>query len=165
MRKIVFFIVTLAAVVASANAQNFEKGDWFLGAGASNLMLGSLFSKTASETALEMTVNGGYFLFDKMAVETQLTFDYEWYDHKCYSNYSFGADLRYYPVGNFFGAVGYAGTVSDNLPLSSYFMVIAGYDWFVSERVFFEPALCYWKRLTKNSLNSISLNLAVGVKF
>lgn len=75
MKKIILTIATLAAVAASATAQNFQKGDWFLGAGTSNLMFGRLFSKTVSETGLEMAVNGGYFLFDKVAVETILTFD------------------------------------------------------------------------------------------
>jgi len=166
MKKIVLTIATLVAVAASATAQNFKKGDWFLGAGTSNLMVGSLFTADDSETDLEASLNGGYFLFDKMAVETRLSFNGTWYNHEFDANYSFGAGLRYYPVGNLFGSASYLGTVAaKGFPVRSHLMTGIGYDWFVSDRVFLEPALYYSRKLIKGGYNSLFLSLAVGVKF
>ena len=160
-------------ITTGASAQNFEKGDWVLRADVSNLRLSHSFADQLSTTSFDAGVATGYFLADKLAVEAQLGLD--WSKIKgtdASSDFTFGAGVRYYPVGNLFARVGYAGRkrdgsdlTSSGRDLSSFLMAAVGYDLFLSDKVFFEPAVVYSDNLGKNEPQSLGLLLGLGVRF
>lgn len=155
----------MAAVALSigANAQDFSKGDWMLNASVSELNLD--FSSSA--TSLNIGANAGYFISNKFAVEAQLGVDYTKLDNvDGATNFAFGAGVRYYPVSNLFARARYLGTKLEGVDdLSSSLGVAVGYDWFLSEKVFFEPALEYRRGLGDGGGNNLGLSLGIGVKF
>lgn len=81
------------------------------------------------------------------------------------SSFTFGAGVRYYPVGDLFARIGYSGIVRKEADFSSALGVSVGYDLFLSDKVFFEPALSYSKNLSKLGNHNLGLSLGIGVKF
>ncbi len=166
MKKLL--IVTLAAVgvAVGAKAQNFEKGDWMIRADVSNLQLTQSFSDGFSLTSFDVGVNAGYFLTNRFAVEAALGLDYSKIKGADgVADFSFGADARYYPVGNLFAKVGYYGSVIEDSGVISYLGAWVGYDLFLSENVFLEPAVLYTRRLVEGGMNNLGLSLGFGVRF
>ncbi|MDR2912121.1 MAG: type IX secretion system membrane protein PorP/SprF [Alistipes sp.] len=162
MKKAIF--LTVAAVVlavAGANAQSFNKNDWFLDANLSSLGLAHSFVDGESATAFDLNVGGGYFLSDKFAVEAAFGIGII----EDVNAFTFGAGVRYYPYENLFASVGYRGNKVESIDLESNLAVSVGYDLFLSEKVFFEPAVFYQRTLDDIGVNTIGLSLGVGVRF
>jgi hypothetical protein len=166
------FKVVLAAaaifVAANASAQNFSKGDVFLGAKATDLNFGYNFVDEFNQTKFGIGVEGGYFFADKFAADANLGIKYS--KNKGLdgtSTFNFGVGLRYYPVGNLYARVGYAGEKETDIDMTSLIKVGVGYDLFLTENWYFEPALYYQKDITKDGskMNGIGLELGVGLKF
>jgi outer membrane protein W len=168
MKKIVKFMfagVLIMTAAFSANAQNFEKGDWCLGANLSELNLNYSFLNENTSTRFKIGSAAGYFFSDKFAVEAGLGLEYtKRNDVKTSSAFTFDVAARYYPVGNLFGMIDYGGNVSGG-SVSSFLGVTLGYDWFISKTVFFEPAIYYSTGLEEWGGDSLGLMLGVGVKF
>lgn len=167
----------MAAVLllaASANAQHsFNKGDWFLGVGSTNLGLNRSFGKnTVSRTNFNLHGYGGYFFADKFAVDALLGASLARIGEKGQEGYAsstnviFGAGVRYYPVRNLFARLGFRGETNTDLYALS---VDAGYDFFITDKIYFEPSVYYSKNLRKNWMggreNGVGLSLGFGVKF
>ena len=166
MKKLL--IVTLAAVgvAVGAKAQNFEKGDWMIKADVSNLQLTQSFSDGLSLTSFDVGVNAGYFLANRFAVEAALGLDYsKMKGSDGVADFSFIAGARYYPVDNLFAKVGYYGYVSDGSKVRSLLGAWVGYDLFLSENVFLEPAVVYTRHLIEGGSNNLGLSLGFGVRF
>ncbi len=175
MKKIFFFAVIISvAVSATAQKQNFRKGDVFLNAGLSELRFDHLNRRIDSMRTvnIELAVDAGYFISDKFAVNAALGYGYQKSGKKGVENlddgtsrFTFGAGVRYYPVGNLFAGVGYYGGKSNGARLYSRLRVTAGYDLFLTGSVFFEPAIYYARNLSKLGTDNLGLSLAFGVKF
>jgi opacity protein-like surface antigen len=177
MKKIVklFFAGALSAMAFGAHAQSFEKGDWFLNANASDLNLSFSNGRnidSLSRTNFNVAALAGYFISDKFAVDAGLGLDYSNVEnYGGTSHFQFLAGVRYYPVNNIFARVSYGGTVHNyagfSAELSSSLQMAIGYDWFISDKVFFEPTVLYTRGLERHTINSnpISLSLGIGVKF
>ncbi len=166
MKKLLFMSLAAVAVAASASGQNFEKGDWMLKADVSNLQLSHAFNDGFSATSFRVGADVGYFLANRFAVDASLGLDYskmEGMDTS--SDFSFGAGVRYYPVGNLFARAGYNGSVSRGSDVTSFLGATIGYDLFLSEKVFFEPAIVYAKHLAEGGSNSLGLSLGFGFRF
>lgn len=179
MKKVVLSAAVVAVFAIGANAQTFSKGDLFLNANISGLKLTHAFTDDIGMTEFDIEANAGYFLSNRLAVDTSLGFNYsKWTgaDAKGESSYTFGAAVRYYPFGNFFARAGYFGETyivrhaadgqtSTDKKLASWFRSSVGYDWFISEKVFFEPAIFFNKQLEKGGTANLGLSLGVGIKF
>lgn len=148
-------------VAVSANAQDFNKNDWFLNARISGLELSHTFVDGASATTFDFGFGGGYFFADKFAIDAMLGVGII----EDLSVFTLGAGVRYYPVGNLFARVGYDGTKVEDLDFASMLGLTIGYDWFLTEKVFFEPGVYYKKNLADGGANQIGLSLGLGVKF
>lgn len=167
MRKAVLAVAATVMVALGAGAQDFGKGDWFVGANSSihDWELGGEDALPA--TWLDVNAFGGRFLSDRLAVDAMAGFNFaKAKGSRGASAFIFGAGVRYYPVGNLFARLGYNGrTVKNGNPVSNLDVKI-GYDWFVSKRVFFEPALYYEKNINKGGGdNVLGLSLGIGVRF
>ncbi len=101
MKKLLTLL--FAVVTVSANAQIFEKGDWYLNAQATNLNF--LYASVDDISAIELGIatNVGYFLSNKFAVDASLGLEYlKFKDIDGSAYFKFGAGVSYYPIGNFF---------------------------------------------------------------
>ena len=170
MKKLIFMTMAAVVVAVSANAQNFNKGDWFLGAQASGLDLGYSFVDKSNSFDLGLAAEAGYFISDKFAVDATLGLVYAKVKDvdDATSTFTLGVGARYYFAGNFFGRVGYEGlnvSLGGESAWADYLGVSVGYDWFLSEKVFFEPAVYYQKNLAKGGENRLGVQLGIGVKF
>ncbi len=162
MKKIIFLAVAALTVAVSANAQ---KGDWVLSGRLSGLDFEHSFVDEYSTTNFNISANVGHFLSDKFMLDATLGLGYEKEkDIDADTAFIFGVGARYYFAGDFFGRVGYEGITGGD-KLVSLAKVSVGYDWFISDKVFFEPAVYYQKDLAKGGYNDIGLSLGVGVKF
>lgn len=177
MKKIIWISVWVVMSMG-ANAQEWNKGDWFLGAQSTGLKLQHRFYDGSSGTDFDVNAVGGWFFADKFSADAMLGFDYAkvtnvvpGFDDSKETNvnvnhaFNFGAGVRYYPVGNLFARVGYNGQLNRTGNLFSYLDVKVGYDLFLSERVFFEPAVYYEKELGYSKENILGLSIGIGVKF
>ncbi|MDR2911674.1 MAG: hypothetical protein LBV38_00005 [Alistipes sp.] len=179
MKKVILLSVGLVfialAAATNANAQGFRKGDWVVNANVSGLEFNRLSQndnprqpdEKLSVTDFDVTAQAGYFIFDKLAVNAVVSFNYEkWsYLDDSTSSFGFGAGVRYYPVGNLFAGVDYIGQTSGDSDFGSHGKVSVGYDWFLADNVFFEPAVFYSKKFAKNGSENFGLSLGLGVKF
>jgi opacity protein-like surface antigen len=165
MKKIILMAAVAVMTAVSASAQDFSKKDWFLDANLSSFGLAHAFQDGESATALSLNVGGGYFLSDKFALEaglgTAIVEDA--------NAFSFGLGARYYPYKNLFASLGYSGMKVEDFDIESNLALTVGYDLFISDKVFFEPAVFYQKNINKKSdgggLNTIGLSVGIGVKF
>lgn len=168
MKKIIL-IAAMAVAAIGASAQDWNKGDWFVGAQTTGLGLNYGFLDKASQTDFNLSVNGGYVFANKFAADATLGFDtWSVKDGVSSSTFTYGIGVRYYPVGNWFARVGFDGAAikdADENPM--YAGLTLGYDWFVSEKVFFEPAIYYKKGLNDkiDETNNLGLQLGIGVRF
>jgi hypothetical protein len=176
MTKILPLFILLSVAVNS-NAQNrFEKGDWMVGAQSSGLDFKSRFNGGVQAKELNFDAMGGWFFADRFALEVTAGFDYLKARGMSTSDgaVTFGAGVRYYPVGNLFARFGYNGSVpTPSGDLRSYFGLKAGYDIFLARNVFLEPAVYFDKRVffernpgvDAGTENVLGLSLGLGVKF
>lgn len=170
MKKL-FLMAAVAAMTVmtsvSANAQNFEKGDRFLGAQNTGVVLEHRSYDGWSGTDFDVNAVGGWFFADKFSVDAMLGFDYAKVKNADANHaFNFGAGVRYYPVAGLFARLGYNGQLHFKTGNQfSYLDAKVGYDLFLSETVFFEPAVYYEKQLNRVKENGFGLSLGLGVKF
>lgn len=166
MKKIIL-VAALTVMGMGANAQEWSKGDWFLGAQSTSLNLQHRFTDGSSGTDFDVNAVGGWFFANKFSVDGMLGFDYAKVKNTNANHaFNFGAGIRYYPVGNLFARVGYNGQLNFKTGnLLSYLDAKVGYDIFLSEKVFFEPAVFYEKQLGDAKENILGLSIGIGVKF
>lgn len=176
MKKMILMAAVAVMAAVSANAQNFNKGDWFVGAQSTSLGFMHGFKKDYSGTNFNLSALGGYFLSDKFAVDATAGFTHTavkigdknsaGYLNSNSSNFVFGAGVRYYPIGNLFARVGYNGNGGSGSDVTSYIDAKVGYDFFLNDKVYFEPAAYYEKNLnTGGGENILGLSLGLGVRF
>jgi hypothetical protein len=172
MKRILVCFALLTAAGAGAQGR-FDKGDWFLGAQSTGLGLESRFHDGGS-IGFNAGALGGWFFAERFAVDAVAGADYlKVRGSEGGGTFDFGAGVRYYPAGNLFARLGYNGDV----PLSSggvrsYLDAKAGYDLFLGETVFFEPAVYFEKRIGRSLFNGsrwtenvLGVSLGIGVRF
>jgi hypothetical protein len=173
MKKL-FFVVAAALVSTGAFAQ-FNKGDMFLNAQTTSLGLDVYDYDGNSATEFNLGVNGGYFFLDKLAAEVLLGFDYSKYEgaDEADTSLKFGVGVRYYFYDNFFARAAFGGTTykglveEDKTEVLTALDLAVGYDFFLSEKVYFEPSLYYEKGMSElnKKESTFGLRVGLGVKF
>lgn len=167
MKKLILAAI-LVVSASFASAQSFEKGDVFLQGQLTGLDLGVISNDGNSMTSFDLQADGGYFFSNFLAAEATLGFEYAKEEGLDATNaLTYGIGLRAYPVRNLFAGVGFQGYATKDQTLTSGLNVRVGYDLFVSEKVFFEPALYYKKGLSEGikKVNAFGLQLGIGVRF
>jgi hypothetical protein len=175
MKKL-FFVLAAALVVTGASAQ-FNRGDKFLNARTTGLDFSSMSGgKGVGTTRFDLGVNAGYFFTHKLAADVTLGFDYVKIkgDTDSATTFSFGVGARYYFWHTLYGRLGFGGntvqeydllTGKKSTALESALNLSVGYDFFLSDMVYFEPALYYNTSLGKVKANTVGLQLGLGVMF
>lgn len=164
MKKILTLFLALTAIAGASAQKNFDKGNWFLGAETASLGVNVLTLDGESMTLVNFSATGGYFVSNRFAVDAMagvLSYD-------GVTLFGFGAGVRYYPVGNLFARLGYTGYGMNGAEFMSNVGLRVGYDVFLSEKVFFEPAAYFDKNLgsgVNRGPNIFGLSLGFGVRF
>jgi opacity protein-like surface antigen len=170
MKKGILLVMATVLVAMGANAQNFGKGDRFLGARSTGLGFSHAFGNNVpSDTNINLDGYGGWFLSDKFAVDALLGFNINKVsDLNSSASYNLGVGVRYYPVGNLFARVGYNALIrnNDDTGLISDATATVGYDLFLNDNIYFEPAVFYQKNIANDGgKNTLGLSLGLGIKF
>lgn len=168
MKKILFLTAAIVLVSISADAQNrFAKGDWFLGAQTTSLgMSQSFFDGSATYTDLNLNGIGGWFFSNKFALEAGMGLSAskrDGYDGTSKLNVTIG--IRYYPVANFFLRFVESGYVGTNTDFYTRAAMYAGYDLFLSEKVYFEPAVYYVTDIEAPISSALGASVGIGIRF
>jgi hypothetical protein len=188
MKKVILMAAVAVMTSIGAMAQNFDKGDWFVGIHTTNLDISRAFGKDPwPETNIDLDATGGLFLSDKFAIDALAGFSYRRYpifssdefdefeEYEWWADFAIGVGARYYPVGNLFVRAGYRGYATCDSSFVSYVDAKVGYDLFIAKNVFFETAAYYEKNLNRSFFeteipgkpgdNVIGLSLGIGVRF
>ncbi len=81
------------------------------------------------------------------------------------TNFEFGVGARYYFHKTWFGRVGLGGQKLQDVDMAAALDFSIGYDWFLSEKVYFEPSVYYNLGLGDAGEGVFGLRLGLGVKF
>jgi outer membrane protein W len=166
MKKIL--LITLVALLgtATANAQ-IAKGTTISLARVTGLdfTYTSLDDNSRTDFGLDGAV--GYFVIDNLALVGQLGFAYtktKGFDAN--SGFLFGFGARYYFVKTAFAQVAYAGQKLKDVDLANYVALNVGYDIFISDKVFLEPAVSYQKGFSDvDKSSTFGLSFGIGIVF
>jgi opacity protein-like surface antigen len=167
MKKVFLSAVATVMVMVGASAQDFARGDFFLGAQSTNLGLNHTFGKgIVANTNFNLNLYGGYFFADMFAVDAMFGVNFvKMKGADTNSGFTFGAGVRYYPVDNLFARLSYRGDTSTGVKLASTVGIELGYDVFLSDDIFFEPTIYYARTLSGTKANGLGLSLGIGVMF
>jgi hypothetical protein len=163
MKRAILMAVVAVMTAVGASAQNFNKGDWFVGAQSTGLTLQTRFNSDNTTTDFNLGAVGGRFLSDKFAVDGVLSFNINKVsDLESSSSYNLSVGVRYYPVWNLFARVGYNALIrnTDDTGLISDVNASMGYDMFLNDRIYFEPAVFYQRNIANN--NGINPKVEAG---
>ncbi|MDR1371850.1 MAG: porin family protein [Dysgonamonadaceae bacterium] len=167
MKSKIFVLVAALTMAVSASAQ-FSKGDVILSGQLSGLNFERSSFDEWSSVEFGLQASGGYFITDKFAVVGALGFASEKVDDAdATSAFVFGIAPRYYVIPNLYGEVGYQALKATDVDLRNYIGVEVGYDYFINDKVFFEPAVYFRKGITKDvdETSNFGLSIGIGVKF
>jgi hypothetical protein len=170
-----FLLITLAALlgIATANAQ-IAKGTTILFATGSSLDLGYTsisdidgYNIDLKTTNFGLTGNGAHFIIDNLAIVGGLGFNYSHYkwhgDSGNNNSIAFLAGLKYYFVKTAYGSASYRGSKSKESDFASAVHLEVGYDIFISDKVFLEPAVYYKKGFSDIISSSFGVSFGIGV--
>jgi len=169
MKKTLLLMVVMVLGGTVANAQHFTKGTKTFSANATGLNFGVTDVKDYDDTFINLgiTGKGSYFIIDNLAATAGLGFNYSKHGNQNSNSFTFEAGARYYMVKGLFGALAYEGSVFKGGDYISYGRVEVGYDIYISERVFFEPAIYFKKGFgdTASDITQYGLSLGIGINF
>lgn len=167
MKKVL--LLTIAMMVGLvANAQDFTKGTKTFSANATGLDFGVTKVKDADDIInFGIVGKGSYFVIDNLAITAGLGFDYEKMGDVNTNAFAFEVGAKYYFYNALYAGVGYQGLKAKDVDLASFAKVEVGYDIYISERVFFAPAVYFQKGFgdTAKDITSFGLSVGVGVNF
>ncbi|MDR2125629.1 MAG: porin family protein [Prevotellaceae bacterium] len=166
MKKILLITLIAMLSIATANAQ-IAKGTTISLARVTGLDFSYASEEDQHLTQFELNAAVGYFVIDNLALVGQVGFAYsKWSDSESRSGFNFGLGARYYFVKTAYGQVGYAGQKVKDVDLANYVGLEIGYDIFISDNVFLEPAVYYAKGFSDvDKSSTFGLSFGIGIKF
>ncbi|MDL2278300.1 hypothetical protein LJC57_06870 [Parabacteroides sp. OttesenSCG-928-G07] len=164
MKKVILMAVITILCIHTASAQ-FEKGSKTLSANVTGLNLGFTSVKDADDTQIDFNImaKGSYFIIDNLAITAGLGYAYEKIGNYKNHLFQFEAGGRYYLYQGLYGALAYVGTKMKDVDLISFGKIEVGYDFYISENVFFEPAIYLEKGFGDTAKDVTRYGLAVGI--
>ena len=155
-----------------AAGQVFEKGDFLLFARSSGLDLGITSVSGYSATDFGLNVGAAYFVLNKLALTGELQLNFSKVTNMdAATTFGFGLGARYYLLKALYAGLAVAGAkVSGVEDFQGLFAFELGYDIFLNEHVFIEPALQVSKGVNLSSFEiadpiTFGLSFGIGVKF
>jgi hypothetical protein len=172
--KKMFLIMLVALLSATAVNAQFTKGGKTLSGRLSGFDFEYDFADYDKMLAVNLSIAGSYFVADNLAITAEVglfSSKYETkYAQQTYTdnstNFTFGAGVRYYFSGGLYGGLAYTGILNNYGDYGSILHLEVGYDYYITDNVFFEPAIYYEPSLYgSNSRSAVGLSIGVGVKF
>jgi hypothetical protein len=125
-----------------------------------------------STTSLELSAGGGYFVLDRLAVSGEIAIGVAKATNvDAATSFGLGLGARYYLFKGLFAGVAAGGSkVSGYDDIQGFFGGELGYDIFVTDHVFFEPALHVSKDFILDGFEmadgiTFGLSFGIGIKF
>jgi hypothetical protein len=167
MKKVILVMAMAIVGVATMNAQ-FTKG----GKTLSGRLTGFDFGVTSHDGGGDATINvgldinGSYFVADNFAITAGIGLNSWAQGDDNSTDFGFNVGARYYFLGGLYGGLGYEGWKPNKGDLLSYGNVQVGYDYYITDNVFFEPAVYFSKGFSKGDKDStFGLSIGIGVNF
>ncbi|MDR1348637.1 MAG: hypothetical protein LBJ63_09495 [Prevotellaceae bacterium] len=165
MKKILLITLVALLGIATANAQ-IAKGTTVLIASASGLDLSHESNDGTKTTSFGLTGTGAHFVIDNLAIVGGLGFSYgKVTDRPSSTAFGLALGARYYFVKTAYGSVLYRGEKAKGVDFASYANLEVGYDIFISDKVFLEPAVYYDKGFSKGvkKVSTFGLSFGIGI--
>jgi hypothetical protein len=167
MKKVFLFVLVAVFGIVSANAQ-FEKGKKTLSGQATGFDFNySTGENDYKDLNVDLSIAGSYFVADKLAVVALVGLDTgKFGDNDAVTNFTFGVGARYYFYDALYGQLAYHGVKLQDEDLLNYANIEVGYDYYITDNVFFEPAIYFSKGFSDLDKNStFGLSIGIGVNF
>lgn len=162
-------LMAVMLCVGAANAQ-FTQGSKMFSANATGLGLDFTKIKDVDDMHINFGLmgKGSYFVIDNLAITAGLGFNYEKMGDLIDDNaFAFEVGGRYYLVNALYAGLAYEGNKMKDVDLQSYGKLEVGYDIFISDNVFFEPAVYFKKGFgdAAKDVTQFGLSVGIGVTF
>jgi len=168
MKKVFLMLAVIMLCFSAANAQ-FTKGTKMFSGNLTGLGLGFTKIKDVDNTQISFSLmgKGSYFLIDNLALTAGLGFDYLKLGDNNTNAFALEIGGRYYLVKGLYAALAYEGLGGKDSDWGSFGKIDIGYDIFISEKVFFEPAAYFRKGFgdAAEDISQFGLSVGVGIKF
>jgi hypothetical protein len=168
MKKVILMMTIAVFGFASANAQ-FEAGKKTLIAKSAGLDFGVLKFKGDKESsiALNFGIEGSYFVADNFAVKAGFSIDSEKYGDDSNTDFGFNIGAKYYLYKALYAGLSYEGHQPGykDADFLSYGKLEIGYDYYITDNVFFEPAIYFRQGFSKPESTKFGLSIGIGVNF
>ena len=168
MKKFLIFSV-IAMFVANVSAQN-EQGSTLLFGQTTNFNFAYRSNEDAHLTTLQLGADCGYFVVKNLAITAGLGYKFQKQGYKDYSYgsgdsfFTFDAGLRYYFVKQLFAGAGMM-MATDFDEFAIYGGLEVGYDIYISQKVFFEPSINFFKGFSDiDKSAAFGFSFGIGVK-
>jgi len=171
MKKKIYLIILAAIImIPAANAQ-FQRGDVALSStfwGSGSGLLINIVPETDSQTAssqVYLGADGAYYILRNLALTAGLylnTTKYGKSDPVTTTAVSIGA--KYHFIRGFYGELSYYSTKTGKKDAVTYGQLELGYDIFLNERFYIEPA-GYYRMGLNDSSSKLGVLLGFGVVF
>ncbi|MDR1199717.1 MAG: hypothetical protein LBK94_12030 [Prevotellaceae bacterium] len=164
MKKILLIMMVALLGTATVNAQ-IAKGTTVLIASASGLDLNHTSNDGAKTTSFGLDGVGAHFIIDNLAIVGGVGLAYEKFDGGSTNLFGLILGARYYFVKTAYGSVLYSGFKAKGADFASAGHLEVGYDIFISDKVFLEPAVYYEKGLSKaiKKVSTFGLSFGIGI--
>jgi outer membrane protein OmpA-like peptidoglycan-associated protein len=152
--------------------QGLKRGDLMVFARSTGFDLGITSMNGYSTTGIDINAGAGYFILNKLAVTAEVQIGVSKATNMdAATSFGLGLGARYYFMKGLYAGAGMAGMiVKDVDDIQGSFGVEAGYDFFLNDHVFVEPALQFSKGINFSEFEvadgiTVGLSLGIGVKF
>ncbi|GHT48624.1 hypothetical protein FACS189440_12690 [Bacteroidia bacterium] len=167
MKKVILVMVIALVGIGTVNAQ-FTKG----GKTLSGRLTGFDFSYATGDNDyknlnVDLSIAGSYFVADNVAINAIVGLSSNKYlENDATTNFTFGVGARYYFLGGLYAGLAYQGVQVQDVDLANYGNLEVGYDYYITDNVFFEPAVYFAKGLSNvDKSSTFGLSIGIGVNF
>jgi opacity protein-like surface antigen len=167
MKKVILLALIAIAGVATANAQ-FTKGSKTLFAKSTGLDFGitSIDGVDDSRISLDLSVGGSYFVIDNLAITAGVGIQSQSFGDENETAFDFTIGAKYYFYKGLYAGLAYEGAKFEKLDLQSAGKIEVGYDWYLTDNVYFEPAVYFQKGFGDiDGISQFGLSIGIGVNF
>ncbi|MDR0864524.1 MAG: hypothetical protein LBO74_06280 [Candidatus Symbiothrix sp.] len=169
MKKVILMMLVAVLGVATANAQ-FLKGGKTLSGSLTGFDFGitNIDGVDDSRINVDLGINGSYFVIDNLAITAGVGLNSYKFGDFDGTGFDFTVGARYYFWQALYGGLAYIGekSPSEGSDFLSAGKIEVGYDYYITDNVFFEPAIFFKQGFgDKNKVNTFGLSIGIGVNF
>jgi len=164
MKKVILIMLVAVLGISTASAQ-FEKGAKTLSANVTGLSLDFTKVKDADDMQIDFgfMAKGSYFVIDNLAVTAGLGFEYSKLGDLNSNAFAFEIGGKYYFYEALYAGLAYEGLKIKDIDMESWGKLEVGYTYYITENVFFEPALYFKQGFGDATKDFSKFGLAVGI--